>query len=233
MKYKHLFFDLDHTLWDFEGNSRAVLKALYEKHNLADTCGIRCCEEFQKVYEGHNERFWMRFRNGYISREDLRWKRMWHTLLDFKKYDQALTKALSEDYIQLLPKQSKLMPYAQDILTYFRDKGFQLHIITNGYELVQWQKMKVSGIDSFFQQVVTSENSMSMKPKPDIFHYALKMTNAKVEESLMIGDALEADILGAQSVGMDQVYFNVNKTRHDAQPTYEISCLSALQDIIK
>jgi len=229
--YRHLFFDLDHTLWDFESNSGAALRELYTSFDLAGR-GIEDFEQFRVLYEKHNERFWERFRKGFIRREDLRWKRMWHTLLDYKIADRELAVSMSEVYLELLPQQGRLMPYATEVLDYCVAQNYQLHLITNGFELTQWQKMRTSGIDHYFGQVITSESSNSMKPKPEIFAYALHAAGAALSESLMIGDALEADVLGAQGYGMDQVYFNPNRIQHSERPTYEIDCLSQLKQLL-
>ncbi len=229
--YKHLFFDLDHTLWDFESNSSVTLQQLYHDFKLMES-GIEDFEQFRSTYEMHNERFWERFRKGFIRREDLRWKRMWHTLLDFKIADNELAHKLSEVYLSLLPQQGRLMPFALEILDYCVAKNYQIHLITNGFEVTQWQKMRTSGIDHYFKQVITSESSNSMKPMPAIFEYAIKATGASISESIMIGDTLEADVLGAQSYGMDQVYYNVRKLPHQEKPTYEISCLSELKQLL-
>lgn len=229
--YKHLFFDLDHTLWDFESNSGITLQKLYTEFGL-EARGITDFETFRSTYEMHNKRFWERFRKGFIHRDDLRWKRMWHTLLDFKIADNALSLKMSEQYLELLLQQGKLMPYAIEVLDFCQAKDYQLHMITNGFEVTQWQKMRTSGIDHYFQQVITSESSNSMKPMPAIFEYALQATGAGLKESLMIGDALEADIKGARDYGMDQVYFNPGKVPHQESPTYEIDCLSRLKQLL-
>lgn len=232
MTYKHLFFDLDHTLWDFENNSRAVLEILFEKHRLSEVCGIALFEDFRESFELNNERFWIRYRKGFVKREELRWKRMWHTLLDFDKNDMELTHSLSDEYLELLPNQNKLMPFAKEVLEYCREKGYQLHLITNGYEEAQWKKMKQSEIDHYFLNVITSENSKSLKPQKEIFEFALQASGAFIKESLMIGDAIEADILGAQAIGMDQVYFNFLKKEHAEKPTFEINSLEELKRIL-
>lgn len=231
MKYNHLFFDLDHTIWDFENNSREVLRILYTDFKLEHS-GIDCFETFRERYEFHNERFWERFRNGYMSREELRWKRMWHTLLDFKNGDQALALQLSKVYLDILPMQSNLMPYAKETLDYCTGRNYKLHLITNGFEATQWQKMRSSRIEHYFLNVVTSENSHSMKPKAEIFDFAIKAAAAELRESIMIGDALDADVLGAQKFGMDQIYFNFWKKPHTEKPTFEIHCLSQLKEIL-
>jgi len=229
--YKHLFFDLDHTLWDFEQNSALTLKVLYDDFELAQK-GIADFESFRIVYEAHNEKFWERYRNGFIRREELRWKRMWHTLLDFKIPNQELARTMSATYLDWLPFQGLLIPFAKETLDFCSNKGYRIHLITNGFEDSQWQKMRTSGIDHYFDAVITSETSNSMKPHAAIFEFALKQTGASVQDSIMIGDALQADVLGAQRFGMDQVYFNPTKKAHEEKPTYEISCLKELKNLL-
>ncbi len=229
--YKHLFFDLDHTLWDFEKNSAATLKVLYQDFNLVDK-GIPDFETFCSVYERHNDKMWDRFRKGLIRREELRWKRMWHTLIDFKIGNEKLAHDMSEIYLEKLPNQGLLMPFANEVLQYCFDKNYKLHLITNGFENTQWQKMRTSGIDHYFDAVITSESSNSLKPHNGIFQYALQQTAATKEESLMIGDALDIDVLGARNFGMDQVYFNPAQKSHNDTVTYEINCLSELKEIL-
>lgn len=230
-RYKHIFFDLDHTLWDFERNSGATLQQLYLEFGLEQK-GIADFEQFRSTYELHNERFWIRYRKGFVRREELRWKRMWHTLLDFRIADNALARRMAGIYLERLPHQGLLIPFAQDILDYCTGKNYCLHLITNGFETTQRQKMRTSGIDHYFGQVITSESSNSMKPKPEIFAYALQASGALLQESIMIGDSLEADILGAQRCDMDQVYFNPNRKAHTEKPTYEIDCLSQLRQFL-
>lgn len=229
--YKHVFFDLDHTLWDFDKNSELTLQQLYDEYAFADI-GITDFDAFHKNYNAHNDRLWERFRKGHIKREELRWKRFWLTLLDFKIADTALAHELSSAYLEILPTQTQLMPYAKEVLEYCRNKNYIVHLITNGFETTQRLKMQFSGIASYFSEIITSEKSNSMKPHPDIYHYALKVTGATIEESIMIGDALEIDIMGAINAGWDQVYFNPNKLQHDRKPTYEVHGLQALLDIL-
>lgn len=232
MNYKHLFFDLDHTLWDFDNNSKNVLQILFDEFQLSETCNIKVFDGFRKSFEANNERFWIRYRKGFIKRDELRWKRMWHTLMDFKKNDMALTYALSERYLELLPLQKQLIPNALEVLEYCKQKGYQIHLITNGYESAQWMKMKQTSIDHYFLNVITSENSKSLKPQKEIFEFAIKASGALISESIMIGDAIEADILGAQAIGMDQVYCNFLKKEHAENPTYEIRNLKELIGIL-
>jgi len=227
--YKHLFFDLDHTLWDFDSNSEQTLKKLYDEYDLK-SIGITDFDAFYQVYNTHNDRLWERFRNGFIKREELRWKRIWYTLLDFKIGDTSLAYEMSAAYLEILPTQKMLMPYAKDLLDHCSGR-YTMHLITNGFETTQWQKMQFSGIAGYFSEVITSEKSNSLKPHREIFEYALAATGAKAEESIMIGDAIDIDILGAINAGWDQVYFNPKKLAHNRKPTYEVACLSDLMKV--
>src|SRR3954451_19574919 len=136
MKYQQLFFDLDHTLWDFDANARATLEQLHIDLKLVDK-GVHDFELFHKIYLQHNEKLWARYRNGYIRQEELRLKRMWLTLLDFRIADEALARQLSELFLQLLPTRTILFPDTIEVLQHLSDKGHQMHLITNGFEKTQ------------------------------------------------------------------------------------------------
>ncbi len=229
-KYQHLFFDLDHTLWDFELNSELTWRKLYEEFKLAER-GITDFDALFAAYNIHNDKLWERFRNGFIKRDELRWKRVWLTLLDFKISDPALSHELSSAYLEILPTQNALMPNAKALLEHCKDR-YTMHLITNGFEMTQWQKLQYSGIAGYFSEMITSEKSNSMKPHSAIFEFALKKTGAECDHCLMIGDALDIDILGATNAGWDQVYFNPAGTPHDRKPTYEVADLRELMKIL-
>ena len=231
MKYKFLFFDLDHTLWDFDANARVSLQQLHIDLKLVDK-GIHDFELFHKNYLQHNEKLWARYRNGYIKQEELRLKRMWLTLLDFQIADEALARQLSELFLQLLPTRTILFPDTIEVLQYLADKGYEMHLITNGFEKVQHSKLTSSGLSGFFKEVITSESSNSLKPQKEIFEYAMNKTGAQVSNSIMIGDSIEVDIAGAMGVGMDQVHVNYNNQPQELKPTYTISTLKELKDIL-
>lgn len=231
MKYKHLFFDLDHTLWDFDANARATLEQLHLDLDLVSK-GIHDFDKFYKNYLVHNEKLWARYRNGYIRQEELRIKRMWLTLLDFKIADEDLARQLNELFLQLLPTRTILFPDTMEILDYLENKGYQMHIITNGFEKTQHSKLSTSGLTKYFKEVITSEGSNSLKPQKEIFDYALSKTGALTGESLMIGDALDVDILGAKNAGMDQVHVNYNDLPQDMEPTYTIRALKELREFL-
>lgn len=230
MKYKHIFFDLDHTLWDFDANSRITLLDLYAEFDLASK-GVTDFEQFHLNYLEHNERLWARYRNGYIKVDELRWKRMWLTLLDFKIGDQDLARRMGNRFLDMLPGRTILFDYAKEILQYLTDKGYSLHLITNGFEETQHAKLRNSGIDHFFKEVITSEGSNSLKPKKEIFDYAFQRAGARPDESIMIGDSIEVDIQGAINSGIDQVYVNHIGAKPELKPTYTVYSLKELETI--
>lgn len=229
-KYRHLFFDLDHTLWDFEANAKATLEELYSTLNLKEK-GVHDFSLFYKNYLDHNERLWERYRNGFVKQEELRIKRMRQSLLDFKIADEALAQAMSEQFLELLPSRTILFPYAKEILVYLGDKGYELHLITNGFEKTQHSKLKYSGLTEYFKEVITSESSGSLKPNREIFEYAFRKTNALPSESIMLGDTLEVDIQGAMNAGIDQVFINHHHIASSIQPTYMVHSLKELEEI--
>lgn len=228
--YRHLFFDLDHTLWDFERNSEHSWRQLYDGYGLAALVQAPF-DLFFRTYLAHNDRLWERYRKGFIKRDELRWKRVWLTLLDFKVYDVDLAHRLDAAYMELLPTRNALMPYAKELLEHCKGR-YEVHLITNGFEATQWQKLRHSGIDGYFREVITSERSNSMKPYPEIFQYALNATGARGPECLMIGDALDIDVLGAANAGWDQVYYNPGKVPHSSKPTFEVAGLDELIGIL-
>jgi putative hydrolase of the HAD superfamily len=233
-KYKHLFFDLDHTLWDFEANSRQTLEELYQTMQLGPK-GITDFDLFHKNYLAHNEKLWERYRNGFIKVDELRWKRMWLSLLDFKVADETLAREMGIVFLDLLPTRKILFPYTIEILGYLLDKKYQLHLITNGFEKTQHDKLKHSGLDRYFTEVITSEGSNSLKPHKEIFEYAFQKTGADPGSCIMIGDSIDVDILGAMNAGIDQVHVN-HLTKepvfiNDKPPTYTVYSLKELESI--
>lgn len=231
MKYRHLFFDLDHTLWDFDSNAKECLEQIYAQYELKSRA-IQSFENFYKTYLGHNNILWTRYEKGYISIEDLKWRRMWRTLLDFKIADDQLSREMSKTYIELLPTKKKVFDYTFEILKYLQDKQYQLHLLTNGFEKTQRGKLDSSNLTQYFNNVITSEVSNSVKPKKEIFEFAVAQTGGTVAESLMIGDNLDADILGAQNAGMDCVFVNHTRKPCSAQPTFMIHHLRELEKIL-
>lgn len=230
MKYKHLFFDLDHTLWDFDTNAKEALKDLYALLKLEDA-GVNDFTSFYTHYLHHNEILWDRYHKGLINTDELKWKRMWRTLVEFKNGDEALAKKMSEEFLEILPVKKTVFPYTFEILGYLTEKNYQLHLITNGFEKTQWKKLNNSGLGKYFKEVITSEASNSVKPNAAIFEYALQKTNAVLKESIMIGDNLDADIQGAMNAGMDNIFVNHINTTTGLKPTYTVYHLKELENI--
>lgn len=231
-KYKHIFFDLDHTIWDFDKNAHTSVLQLYIDLQLESRIGANA-EEFYQTYLHHNKILWARYEQGFISAADLKWKRMWRSLLDYKVADEPLAKVMSDHFLELLPVQKNVFPYTFEILEYLQGKQYALHLITNGFEVTQRLKLKHSGLDKYFAEVITSECSQSLKPKKEIFDFALLQCKGSVEESIMIGDNLKADIQGAINAGMDCIYVNhINEDAVEILPTYSIKHLQELESIL-
>ncbi len=232
MRYKHVFFDLDHTLWDFDKNSEEAMQVAFDTLNIGAFLHVDYAK-FNEVYQVINFQYWERFRKGFISRSDLRWKRMQAAFLNFKKYDARLAKQLAELYLEVLPTKTHLFDGAIKVLDYCSSKKCAIHLITNGFEETQHQKIRHAGIAHYFSEVVSSERAMSSKPNPAIFEFAIRQTNASKDTSIMIGDHFEVDVMGAKNFGMDQVYFNpTDRQNNDGSATYEIQSLHELIGIL-
>ena len=230
MKYKHLFFDLDHTLWDFDANAKIALQEIYSFFNL-ELKGVKPFDAFYKHYLHHNEILWDRYHKGFISSDDLKWKRMWRTLLEFKIGDEKLARDMGAKFLEILPVKKLLFPHTIEILDYLVAKNYELHMITNGFEKTQWSKLNNSGLGGYFKNVITSEASNSLKPKKEIFDYAIMKAGATLGNSIMLGDNLDADIKGAMNAGMDAVFVNHVNASTELTPTYTVTHLKQLENI--
>ncbi|MBL6658228.1 MAG: noncanonical pyrimidine nucleotidase, YjjG family [Flavobacteriales bacterium] len=229
--YKHLFFDLDRTLWDFEKNSNEVLSDLFFKYNLLGR-GIISVDEFISKYKTNNEKLWDLYRQNKIEKEKLRDERFRVTLAEYNVFDDDLSTRFGLDYVELCPMKTHLFPFVHSTLTFLKSR-YELHIITNGFEEVQFKKLKNNNLLEYFNQIITSEQVGFKKPNKEIFSYSFKKTFSRPSDCLMIGDDLFADIHASREVGMDQIYFNPNSIPHsDDNITYEIQCLSELEQIL-
>ncbi len=209
---KAVFFDLDHTLWDFEKNSAITFRAIFQKHGLDMDH-----ERFISLYVPINERYWKLFRDGLISQEELRYGRLKEAFVQAgHEVDDALVHTLAAEYINLLPENNHLFEGAIEILEYLKPK-YSLHIITNGFQEVQAGKLKNSNIDHYFDTITNSDMAGCKKPHAGIFEFALKAANAEKCHSIMIGDCIEADVQGALNCGIDAIYFN--EFRKEANPS--------------
>lgn len=231
MRYSHLFFDLDRTLWDLDKNVYETLTELAEMHALKER-GIEDVDVFWGSYNVHNTALWASWEKGLINREKIRTERFVKILSDFNIQDDELALQIAKDFLALSPLKTNLMPGALELLDHSVEKGHKLAIITNGFNDVQHIKIKCSGLDKYFKHVITSEGAGIQKPNAEIFMHALGITGGELKDSLMIGDSLTADIEGAINAGMDHVFFNPNKELHDKQVTYEVAALTELLHII-
>lgn len=202
-----VFFDLDHTLWDFEKNSALAFEAIFRKYGV----GVNL-EDFLEHYIPINLKYWQLYQYDKITQEELRYGRLKDvfTLLDYKVTDETIL-VLSVEYITFLPQFNYLFDGAVEILDYLNSK-YRLHIITNGFHEVQNNKLKNSNISHYFQTVTNSEMAGFKKPNPLIFEYALKQAKTKKQNSIMIGDSLDADIVGALNFGLDAIFFSQSTT---------------------
>jgi putative hydrolase of the HAD superfamily len=228
--YKHLFFDLDHTLWDFDANSKETLRELHLHFEL-EKMGVAAFDDFFEHYKHHNHILWERYHKGFISSDDLKWKRMWRALLEYKIADEVLSRKMGAHFLEVLPTKNNLFPYTTEILQYLSEKNYTLHLVTNGFEQVQHNKLKNANLSGFFRVVTTSEASNSLKPHKEIFEHALREAGAQSDESIMIGDNLEADIQGGMNAGLDTVFVNHIGAVAHITPTYTITHLQQLKDI--
>ena len=223
---KHIFFDLDHTLWDFDKNSAFAFEIIFKKHNLEVSV-----VEFLEHYIPRNHHYWKLYQVNQISIEHLRFYRLKDVFeaLDFSITDEMIHQ-LSEDYIIHLPDNNLLFDGAIEVLNYLKE-NYHLHIITNGFGEVQGRKLRNSKIDHFFQTITNSEMVGVKKPHPTIFEFALSLAKASKEESIMIGDSLEADIDGALSFGIDAIYFN-EQNFSTSKSIYQVNHLLELKNIL-
>lgn len=214
MKFKGItdvFFDLDHTLWDFDKNSALTFEKIF-KINRVDVN----IDDFLTQYVPINLKYWRLYREDKIAKEDLRFTRLNETFkaINFEANDDLVHK-LSEDYITYLSTFNHLFENTFEILDYLSE-NYKLHIITNGFDEVQYKKMSHSKIEHYFDTITNSENAGVKKPNPVIFNYALDLANTNASNSVMIGDSYEADVLGAINIGMDVVYFDIYNTTIDS-----------------
>ena len=230
MPYRSVFFDLDHTLWDYETNSAEALVELYHQHRLGERGGDTL-ENFLKVFSEVNKRLWVLYDKGLIHRDVIRLERFKEVLERINISDRELSLKLSDEYLQISPRKPGLMPHAKDVLDYLHEK-YPLIIITNGFVDIQALKLSSSGITHYFKSVVTSEEAKHKKPAKEIFEYALREHNMAAHEVVMVGDNLVTDIQGAKNASIDTIFYNPNEEPHAEEVTHEITSLKELRTIL-
>lgn len=223
-RYKYILFDLDRTLWDFDANAQNNIYIHLVKYNLP----IEDKEEFYRKYNEINHRLWALYEKGELIKETLRWERFYLTLLEYGIDDKELAVKFGNEYLDEMPKQTILMPYAAEVLEKLKERGCRMALITNGFKEVQYTKLINSGIDKYFDAVMISEEQGVHKPSPIIFKRALEAIGGVKSETLMVGDDFVNDIEGAMIFGIDQFFYNYNSVPCDGGPTYDSSDLRDL-----
>lgn len=228
-KYKVVFFDLDHTLWDFNRNSAETLQELHAEHQL-DKEGIDF-EKFLTAFNSVNTDLWDKYDRGLIDRSVIRYQRFKIIFESLLFANNTIAESLSAQYLELSPRKGHLVEGALEILQQCH-RRLPLFVITNGFTEVQHRKARSGGIENYFDGFITSEHAGHKKPAPEIFDFALKNAGFGASEAVMIGDNLLTDIGGAQAANIDSVFFNPERVPHQATPTYEIEKLAQLPQII-
>jgi len=212
-KYTHIFFDLDNTLWDFKSNSRLAMQKTFKHFQLENQHLV--FDEFFEVYSRHNQMLWEAYRRKQVNKKDLIQLRFTDTFKELNA-EGIDSEKINAFYFDEMPKQKALYPGVMETLLYLKEKRYHLFIITNGFKDVQHKKIQSSGLKPFFQRIFTSEEIKTPKPGKEIFEYAIKSTNAKKTESIMIGDDWDVDILGAGNFGIDSVYVSAKVDKYPA-----------------
>jgi putative hydrolase of the HAD superfamily len=221
----HIFFDLDHTLWDFDKNSILAFDKIFQKDY--PTININ---EFMGHYVPINQACWKLFQVDAISHEELRYRRLKDSFDAIShEISDAQIDQISEEYIHFLPDFNHLFEDAIAVLDYLKER-YELHIITNGFAEVQFRKIANSNLEPYFKTITNSEMAGAKKPNPIIFQHALEKAKAQKNESIMIGDSMEADVVGALDFGMKAIFFNPNQMEAE-ESILQITTLAELKSI--
>ncbi len=227
--YKALFFDLDHTLWDFDASSKETLSELFDEYIAKH--GLFTFDTFLKTFRKVNDQLWHEYNKGKVDKSYIRENRFDKILATLNIHDKDLSVHISEKYLFECPRKPNLITHARLILDALHTE-YSIYILTNGFEDVQNIKLESSDIHSYFRQVITSDGCGYQKPDPTFFHHALAQSKTEPSEVLMIGDNLKTDIAGALNVGIDTVYFNPSQNGRPHKSTYEIASLDQLLQIV-
>ena len=229
-QYKNLFIDLDDTLYDFSAASQESFKETYDL--LHYDRFFKSFEHFYSIYEPYNLELWHIYGKGKITKEELNKRRYSYPLEVVGVYDQELADTFCREALGRIPTKNRLIEGATELLEYLHPK-YNLYILSNGFKELQSRKMHTAGIDKYFDALILSEDIGINKPNRELYEYALQKTSSKVEESIMIGDMFETDIVGAANIGMKQIYFNPKKKEnHTFAPTYMVTELLQIKDIL-
>jgi putative hydrolase of the HAD superfamily len=230
MRYKHLFFDLDHTIWDFDKNAEETLHELYHTYKLHDL-GLHSADQFIETYTQNNHQLWADYHLGKITKQVLRETRFSKTFIDLGISPESIPHQFEDDYVNICPTKTNLFPKTHETLSYLNNK-YSMHVISNGFKESTEMKIHNNGLGIYFDNVIISEVVGINKPDKAIFEHALSLADAHVSESMMIGDSIEADIRGAQNFGMKAIYFNPEGKEAPEDVEHQIKCLSDLTQFL-
>ncbi len=227
-KITDIFFDLDHTLWDFDANSKSAFAKLLEKNNLPLSI-----DEFCQTYKPINTAYWEEYSQGKKSKKEVKFGRLTDTFFSLGiKTDREFINAFAHDYLQFLKKETKLIEGSVEILEYLKDK-YRLHILTNGFIEIQEGKIHNTGLTKYFDQIISSEEIGKQKPHPDVFKYALNKAKTFAHKSIMIGDNFKSDILGAINAGMKVIFFDLhNQATVDRKIIPKVNSLPEIREFL-
>lgn len=227
--YKHLLFDLDRTIWDFETNAKEAVFEIYKHFHLKNFAPS--FTDFYAQYQAVNEKMWEAYRNGNITKQNLADTRFHRTFLEFGYDKPENGKQAGKMYLEISGTKTNLFPHAREVLARLQQKYF-LHILTNGFKEVQKKKLLNCGINNYFSTVITSEDAGYQKPDIRIFHHALKLIGTSPAECIMIGDDEKTDIVGAQNAGIPHIWFNPAKKIPQNGTQQEIQSLTELINLL-
>jgi putative hydrolase of the HAD superfamily len=228
--YKHVFIDLDDTLWDFHANARESLIEVFEQRKLEKY--FDDFDHFFQIYAKRNLELWELYGKGEISKDYLQLERFRHPLVQVGVDNDVLAEQIGTQFLDILPTKTILMPYAIELLEYLSPK-YPLTIVSNGFVEVQYRKLRATNLEHYFSHVVLSEAAGALKPDKRIFEYALSLNNGTPAETIMIGDSYEADIIGAANAGIDQIFLNLGHTKSkEIKTTYQIKHLNEILSIL-
>lgn len=225
-KCKCIFFDLDHTLWDYESNSRETLQEIFSSFSLHQK-GVTSFDSFHNQFKRVNTALWELYDHGKIGSEVIRKERFKQILEFFEVSDEKLTNELSDEYLHACPKKGNLMPHALETLSYLSER-YRLSIITNGFEEIQHTKLTSGNLHQFFDHIITSQKAGHKKPAREIFEYTLNKNSISSHEAVMIGDNLVTDIGGARQASIAPVFYNPDDVQHSENGILEIKSLKEL-----
>lgn len=228
--FKNLFIDLDDTLYDFSAASREAFEETYEQLGYERYFGS--FEHYMSIYTPYNLELWKLYGEGKITKEELNRRRYSYPLECVGVNDPEMGECFCKEALRRIPTKGNLIPGAIELLEYLRPK-YRMFILSNGFTELQSRKMATAGIDRYFDDIILSEEIGINKPRPELFEYALKKTGSQLNESIMIGDMFDTDIIGAANIGMQQIFFNPKgKHGHPFTPTYEVSDLLQIKEIL-